>query len=444
MKKEKNLIIHSYNNNKYIYDCNTNIILSVEEYQTQSLKKHVKPIGEKVMSIDDMFAKPRALCLVLTDMCNFRCRYCANSAAYDYSKGYRNQTMSLETIDKALDLYVSLYRNSIRNDPNVRFGVSFYGGEPLLEIEKIKYVVQRIEKDYRIENPLYSITTNGFILSNEMIELFYNYSFEVAVSIDGYPEIHDLNRRTISGKETYKKVVTNFRKLKDKIQQKAGIITTFDTQVSPQKLYKYYRDNPDIDERLWRVASVTPVNTTYYDIVTKYEKYEEELNDLYRRFYNGDHTMFLKKMFEDKFGIIVEKDTDRDYLYGICNPLNAKLTVSTDGVLHICEKINENYPIGTVDGIDKKTAFMYYKNLIELREAHCKECLIKNLCNPCYATLNGAGKRFEIDEDFCKKTKRSIIHTLALFCTFQDDAEWPTTHDRRVNDNALSLLGVKE
>lgn len=437
--------IFSLNGNAYTYNYINNVLQPSEKYNhdliTNLSKKYyidIEDIKENAFINDFKKEKHRCLGIVLTDQCNFRCSYCANSCAYEFSKGYKSNSISSEILDEALEYYTRNYCECVIWDPNLRYSIMFYGGEPLLEFDKIKYVVDRVINYYSIKEPIFTITTNGYLITNEVIDFFRKYDFDVNVSMDGYKDIHDKNRKLINGRGTFNRVVKNYYKLRKELgKDKVGIITTFDTQVSPKKLYNFYLENPEIDKGLRRVSSVNTINTDYYSSISKYKNYDREVNFLYKLYNDGDKTNFIKMFYEDKFGGLINRLEFHNITKLVCPPLNAKLTVSTNGDYHICEKVNENYSIGnTQNGIDKKKAYKYYRNVIDIRINSCSSCKIKNLCNPCFANLNRKGKTFELKNEECVKMREGTVRILEIYCTFLDNMPWPHT-GKSLNDRDL-------
>ena len=169
MKSE--FIIKSLNGIEYVYNYKYNVLQpktiyreNVIEEMAKKYYQFTKPIQRSDYLLQDIQEKYRCLNLVLTDNCNFRCKYCANSEMYSFSKGYKKQSMSNEVIDKAVSLYIANYRKQIQADPNLKFIIMFYGGEPLLEFDKIKYTVELVAKNKDIF-PVYTVTTNGSIVT---------------------------------------------------------------------------------------------------------------------------------------------------------------------------------------------------------------------------------------------------------------------------------------
>lgn len=420
------LKIKSLNDHEYIYDAQYNLIVPQILYDADALKKMSKQyytkydeIPEEKFLNDIHYQQLMGLCIILTDQCNFRCKYCINSDVYQYSKGYKNNHISFDYIDKALKLYVDNYKSTLLVNPKNRFCISFYGGEPLLEYKTIKYVVEQVRKVYRIEEAFYSITTNGYILNDEMIEYFNDNNFWVNISLDGYKEINDRNRVTIDGKGTFDVVVGNILKGKDRlIKGRLGILLTLDYQVSPRKLYSFFQSNPELDSLIVRVNSVSGVNTDYYLNNRIFKNYMQEVEELFYLYLKNTDCVFLKSFFESKFLNISNRLHLTDNVLSICNPLNGKLTVAVDGSLHICEKINANYPIGHVNfGINRDIAYKYYKELIQLRKSKCQFCEIRGLCSICYAAINGGGDGFNLDDCFCESQMEEAKLWLSYYCT---------------------------
>jgi uncharacterized protein len=114
--------------------------------------------------------------LNVTDQCNFRCRMCF----CDWQDNY----MTPEIADKAIEL--ALKRKSPRVD---KITINFFGGEPLMNFNLIKYVVEKWEKKCE-----FSMTTNGSLLTNEILDYLKEHKVGLLLSIDGDKETQDYNR----------------------------------------------------------------------------------------------------------------------------------------------------------------------------------------------------------------------------------------------------------
>ncbi|WP_160669647.1 radical SAM protein [Clostridium sp. C8-1-8] len=424
--------VTSLKGNNYIYDSDYNIIQPSDLYCRQTLEEvaSTQMIIHKEISCNEFFndKKQRSfmqLCLVLTNQCNFRCNYCINSDEYKYSKGFKNEHMSKEIIDHALELYVKSYKEAFQWNPNLSFVIGFYGGEPLLKYDLICYTIERVKKVYNINDAKYTLTTNAYLLNREKFDYLSKNNVYINVSFDGYEEYHDLNRKTIDGKKTFKRVVENFRScLQNETEGKLSILMTQDMRFSPLKMHEFFLENDDLDKRITRVNSVADINTGYYERYEAYPKFQEEFDQLFniymmsKRGKDEKISNFVKQYFDGLLLDISKRLHFNDKLCSICTPLKSRLTVSTDGKLHICEKVNENYSIGDVfNGVDVDLSYKYYSRLCYIRKNVCKDCEIRNICGLCYAQIQRDGNEMNIDESFCKNAIKGTKNALKYYCT---------------------------
>ena len=155
----------------------------------------------------------KAICLHVAHDCNMNCGYCfAGKGEYNGPKGL----MSFETAKKAIDFLVE-------HSPGRRnLEVDFFGGEPLLNWEVCKKTVEyarSIEKE-KNKNFRFTLTTNGLLIDDDVIEFSNKEMGNVVLSLDGRPEINDNMRKTKNGKGTYNLIIDKFKKFADSRNQK--------------------------------------------------------------------------------------------------------------------------------------------------------------------------------------------------------------------------------
>lgn len=155
------------------------------------------------------------LVLNISNVCNLRCLYCyADNGSYGQKKALMNEVTVIKTIDYFYGIY-----EEINN-------IQFFGGEPLVNPEMIEVACQYILTKYKnkeIEKlPVFSIVTNGTLISLEIAAILSTYDVNVTISIDGPEYIHDYLR----GKGTFNKIKRNIEILKDK-GIKFGVECTF-------------------------------------------------------------------------------------------------------------------------------------------------------------------------------------------------------------------------
>ena len=137
----------------------------------------------------------KALCLHIAHTCNLNCEYCfASQGKYHGERAL----MSLEVGKRAIDFLIE------NSGSRVNLEVDFFGGEPLMNFDVVKGIVKyarSIEKQYN-KNFRFTLTTNGMLIDDDVIEFANKECHNVVLSLDGRKEIHDNLRKTINGKNS--------------------------------------------------------------------------------------------------------------------------------------------------------------------------------------------------------------------------------------------------
>lgn len=155
-----------------------------------NLPKGAQMVTEDVGNLDEV------LLMVAVD-CNMRCGYCYGDGG---SYGRERTLMDTKTAFKAIECAVSL--------GDIRI-ITFFGGEPLLNFNVIKEVVQKVEPDITC-----GIITNGTIMTEEMAAFIKEHHLPLTVSIDGPEDVHDSGRCYPDGRGTHKKIIETMGMLK--------------------------------------------------------------------------------------------------------------------------------------------------------------------------------------------------------------------------------------
>ena len=163
----------------------------------------------------------KALCLHIAHDCNLACRYCfAQEGEY---KGDRS-LMSADVGRASLDFL-------IKNSGNRRnLEVDFFGGEPTMNFEVVKEIVRygRSLEEKHDKHFRFTLTTNGLLLNDDIMEFANREMDNVVLSIDGRRQIHDYMRPSRNGKPTYDIILPKFIKFaKSRNQQKYYVRGTF-------------------------------------------------------------------------------------------------------------------------------------------------------------------------------------------------------------------------
>ena len=177
-----------------------NALRDIEGLKKEGLLYKEEPKAYPVKS-----SEAKALCLHVSHDCNLRCRYCfADEGAYHSVR----ETMSFETAKAAIDF---LLRES---GSRKVLEVDFFGGEPLMNFETVKNTVRYAKEEgaKRGKKFLFTTTTNGLLLDDEIIGFFNEEMENVVLSLDGRREVHDAVRKTVSGKGSFDAVIDKIKK----------------------------------------------------------------------------------------------------------------------------------------------------------------------------------------------------------------------------------------
>jgi uncharacterized protein len=196
------------------------------KYKPEDLKEGLSEMkelmdAEMLFSLWDAEDKPvmagepviKAMCLHAAHDCNLRCSYCFASTG-DF-KGERG-LLDLETGKRALEFLIqhSGHRRNLE--------VDFFGGEPMMNFEVVRQLVQygrELEKKHN-KRFRFTITTNGLLLDDEALEYINREFVNVVISIDGRPEVHDYLRKTRTGSGSYEHILPKAVKLAESRNQR--------------------------------------------------------------------------------------------------------------------------------------------------------------------------------------------------------------------------------
>ena len=148
----------------------------------------------------------KALCLHVAHTCNLNCAYCfASQGKYHGERAL----MPFEVGKQALDFLIA-HSGSRRN-----LEVDFFGGEPLMNFEVVKRLVRyaREEENKHGKHFRFTLTTNGMLIDDDVIDFANRECSNVVLSLDGRREVHDRFRVDYAGKGSWEKIVPKFQKL---------------------------------------------------------------------------------------------------------------------------------------------------------------------------------------------------------------------------------------
>lgn len=409
-------MIHQYKNNGYnivmdvlsgavhvvddvIYDCIALYEGSTEdEIITQLSKRYAKAdIKEaladirELISLEQLFTEDtyetymedfkkretvvKALCLHIAHDCNLACRYCfAEEGEYHG----RRALMSEEVGHKALDFLVANSGNRINLE------VDFFGGEPLMNWKVIKSVVaygRKLEKHYN-KKFRFTLTTNGILLNEEIMDFLNKEISNVVLSLDGRKEINDLMRPSRNGKGSYDIIVPKFQEFVKKRGDKQYYIRGTFTRSN----LDFAKDVIHFADLGFDQVSIEPVvaeeNEAYgikeEDLPGIMEEYDKLAVQYIDRAKSGNGFTFFHFMIDLEQGPCVAKR-----LSG-CGSGTEYLAVTPWGDFYPCHQFvgDEDFLLGNVwEGIKQKELVQEFKLCNVYAKPSCRECFARFYCS---------------------------------------------------------------
>ena len=352
----------------------------------------------------------KALCLHIAHDCNLACKYCFAEEGEYHGK---RELMSYEVGKKALDFLVA------NSGTRTNLEVDFFGGEPLMNFEVVK---QLVEYGRSLEAPnnkkfRFTLTTNGVLLDDDILEFANKEMSNLVLSLDGRKEVHDLMRPRRGGQGSYDTVVPKFIKAAESRNQMNYYVRG-----------TYTRNNLDFAKDVIHMAdlgfeqiSVEPVvadkSEDYAireeDIDTLIKQYDELTAEMIKRKKEGKPFNFFHFMIDLSGGPCVAKR-----LSG-CGSGTEYLAVAPSGDLYPCHQFvgMKEFLLGNVDeGIVRTEIRDEFKLCNVYAKEKCKNCFAKFYCSGgCAAnSYNFSGSINGTYEIGCELQKKRIECAIAL------------------------------
>ncbi|MFW5631241.1 MAG: thioether cross-link-forming SCIFF peptide maturase [Acetivibrio ethanolgignens] len=317
----------------------------------------------------------KAMCLHIAHDCNLRCSYCfADEGEYKGKRGL----MSYEVGKQALDFLIA------NSGSRKNLEVDFFGGEPLMNFGVVKQLVEYGRQQEKIHNKnfRFTLTTNGVLLDDDIMEFLNQEMANVVMSLDGRPEVHDKLRPTPNKKGSYALVAPKFQKLarlrKQKDYYARGTFTHYNLDFSRDVLHLADLGFTQVSVE----PVVAPVEEPYAlgeeDIPKICEEYDLLARELIKRKKEGRGFNFFHFMIDLTCGPCVAKR-----LSG-CGSGTEYLAVTPWGDLYPCHQFvgNEDFLMGNVfDGIKRTDLQKQFKGCNVYSKEKCKNCFAKFYCS---------------------------------------------------------------
>lgn len=319
----------------------------------------------------------------LTNQCNFSCVYCSEG------NPTIRKFIEMDTLKKMVDDVPEILENT--HDDMIE--LLWHGGEPLLYgldnlSEIMQYATQKLAK-YKLK---FLLQTNGYLIDKSWINLFKQFDVNVGISLDGYEEIHDFNRKTIGGEKTFWKIISNIEALKvEGIMPATLMVLNTDINIDSDKLFKFIEEK-DLQTKIHPVIPCGRAENVT-GIVDIYDKYVLLMQDLYAKCMDSEKTVVIEPLDQIVNAILGIAPIKECSYNGVCG--RQFICLYSDGGVGFCGRASNGNDIG-YGKLSEKSLWELYNSqnakLIRSRD----EYLQKNDCMGCtYWDLCHGGCSFE-------------------------------------------------
>ncbi len=317
----------------------------------------------------------KALCIHIAHSCNLNCAYCfASQGKYQGERAL----MSFEVGKRALDF---LIENS-KGRRNLE--VDFFGGEPLMNFDVVKQLVayaRSVEKEAG-KNFRFTLTTNGMLIDDDVIDFANREMSNVVLSLDGRKEIHDRYRVDYAGKGSWERIVPKFQKLVEARGGKNYYMRGTFTHANPDFL-EDIRTMLDLGFTELSMEPVVcapddPSALTEEDLVIVKEQYEKLAELMLRRRKEGRPFTFYHYMIDLKGGPCIYKRVSG------CGSGTEYMAVTPWGDLYPCHQFvgDEKFKLGDIwNGVTNTEIQGQFADCNVYARPECADCWAKLYCS---------------------------------------------------------------
>ncbi len=317
----------------------------------------------------------KALCLHVAHTCNLSCPYCfASQGKYHGQRAL----MSFDVGKRALDF---LMENS---GDRVNLEVDFFGGEPLMNWEVVKELVAyaREQEGPRGKKFRFTLTTNGMLIDDDVIDFANREMHNVVLSLDGRKEVHDRLRVDCAGRGSYDRIVPKFQKLVERRGGKGyymrGTFTHANPDFTKDVLHMADLGFDQLSMEPVVCAPDDPAALTAEDLPIVLEQYELLAKEMLRREREGRGFTFYHYMLDLAHGPCIYKRISG------CGSGTEYMAVTPWGDLYPCHQFvgEEAYRLGDIwQGVTNTAVRDEFKTCNAYARPECADCWAKLYCS---------------------------------------------------------------
>ena len=353
----------------------------------------------------------------VTEKCNLNCRYCGLSdQLYLRSNERKNRDLPFNKVKLLIDYLLSLWKDNKISDTNFQLVVSFYGGEPLINIPLIRKIIDYIEKsDIEGKKIQYSMTTNAILLEKH-IDFLVEKKFNLLISLDG-DERAQSYRVDQSGNNSFNKVTHNVKSVMHKnieyFNQSVNFISVLHNRNDVEPILHFFKTNfskvpkiillnasgisedkkeefrgmfQNMSQSLMKSQNCEEIEKEYFFSMPKGYRLSKYLYGASGNIFYYYNQLYMHKLEENKIST------------GTCTPFSKKLFVTADGKILPCERINYDLEVGYINDdyveLDYKKVADLHNSFLSKCSQQCIHCATNHFCPQCVYQIDDIKSKF--------------------------------------------------
>lgn len=347
----------------------------------------------------------RQLVFEVTDCCNLRCKYCAYSDLYEGRDEREGLKMPLQYAVEILDYLQHIWQEHPMRSTEKAVHISFYGGEPLLNMELIKKIIKYAENlPYTGRTFQYGMTTNAMLLDRYM-DFIQEKDFQLSISLDGEEYGHSY-RIDSHGKNSFQRVIQNITLLQqtypEYFKEKVNFNSVLHNRNSVESIFNFIKNEFN------KQPTISEINPT--DI--RPEK-RQEFNEIFQGSLQSlnkssdiaktEKEMFIKSpklkrlmdyiyyfsgnVYRNYSQLCTNQKSHYKIVPGTCTPFGKKMFITVKGRILPCERIGHQFSMGKVTeegvSLDFESIVAQHNKYISKFINQCMTCTVSQMCQKC-------------------------------------------------------------
>ncbi len=364
--------------------------------------------------------------LNVSNTCNMKCTYCyANGGNYSE----KPSLMSIETGEKIVNTIHKYFKKAPK--------IVFFGGEPLLNYELIKILSNKLKG----LDPLYTfgMISNYYETPADLSNLLMDYNFSVTASIDGPPEIHNLNRIDNLSKGTYDSISRNIKDSLSKTSQPEAFEVTYTKQHKERNISR--KDVVEFLNTEFGVKHIIIANNAndFTEDIDK-QDIDKDIQLVFDYFMRENNPVFVINNVSIPLAHFLMKKNTKHF----CSAGINEICITSEGDIYPCQLFigKKDFLIGNIvddeqDIINKINDFKDRISPMVSKDSStkCSSCISNWWCHICigkeYANTNNL---VNINDDFCEKQNSITLKVLCRISEILLDDNLRDTFYKNINE----------